>query len=82
VQEESLPRWAMTCGSRGSAAEEGKRIPFRVLIRDGPRLNLGLGRNGFPGPFLIFYFYFFFFSFFRFLFLFLSFGKMLQINSN
>jgi hypothetical protein len=50
----------MTCGSCGSAAEEGKRISFRVLIRDGPRLNLGLGRNGFPGPFSYFLFIFFF----------------------
>jgi hypothetical protein len=73
----------MTCGSRGSAAEWGERIPFRdeALLGHGPKQRLG--QIGSLGPFFPFSFSF---SVFSFLFYLLQFrfksNKVLQYSNN
>jgi hypothetical protein len=73
-------RRVLPSGTRSSAGKREERIPLRVITRDGPRLNLGLGRNGSPGPFS--YFQIFLIFLFWILNCFITFAKMLQITSN
>jgi hypothetical protein len=81
-EEESCQRKGMTGRPGRSVGEGGKGVPIRDLSGVGRGLDLGLGRNGSPRPFLLFFIIFPFSLFFCFLFYSISSANLIHINSN